>query len=88
MKKRVFNSVEQDSRRIVFRIMYEIGLIDNTLTTSDKMVKINSWIAMKTNFKEKGLNDLSINELKTLINKHQAVKRRYLEQQSAQAGLN
>jgi len=88
MKKRIFDSTEQANRRVVFRLMYEIGLIANEDTTAQKMLKINSWIATKTSIKEKGLNELDIKELTILINQLRAVKRRYLEQETNQANLN
>ncbi len=77
----------QTQRRNVFKLMYDIGLIDGRMTTRKKMAVINAWVENKTAFKT-DLNNLSYEQLTKLIKQLQAVRRRYNERTEFQAKYN
>ena len=78
---------KQTLRRNVFKLMYDIGLINANMQTSEKVAFINNWIKNKLKL-ENELNALSVDELTRLINQLQAVRRNYMAKQQQQAMLN
>lgn len=81
------NELKQRFRRSVFVLMYEIGLINSQMTTGEKVREINAFIQRKTKF-NKHLNSLTVEELTTLLNQLQAIRRRYQEADGFNAKLN
>lgn len=79
--------IMQKSRRTVFKLMYDIGLIDSKMNTGQKIGIINRWIEVKTAF-QGNLNNLSYDELQTVITQLNAVRRRYDEKYTKQARYN
>jgi hypothetical protein len=81
------NQFKQTYRRNVFKLMYDIGLINANMTTPEKTAFINNWIKNKLKL-GKELNALTLDELIRLINQLQAVRRNYINQQQQQAMYN
>lgn len=81
------NQFKQNLRRNVFKLMYDIGLINANMTTAEKTAFINNWIANKLKLNQE-LNALSTDGLTRLINQLQAVRRNYMSQQQKQAMYN
>lgn len=81
------NQFKQNLRRNVFKLMYDIGLINANMKSSEKVAFINNWIKNKLKL-EKELNALVVDELLKLINQLQAVRRNYMSQQQQQAMYN
>lgn len=77
----------QKKRRDVFKLMYDINLIDARMQSLDKLKVINAWINHKLNL-EKKFNDLDINELDKLIRQLQTVRRVYAERAKKTINLN
>lgn len=86
-QKRQYNGIEQDARRKIFSLFYEVGFICNEDTPQRKVIIINAWVKDKLNLK-KGFNDLTEEELQKMNNQLQAVKRNYKEAETKQAKLN
>lgn len=86
-KQRFENDLEQRSRRVIFRLMYDCGFIDNRMNNTEKLSIINDWIKRKTNLSGH-LNSLSYSELGSVVNQLQAVRRRYNEKIDNIIGLN
>ena len=85
--KRITNDRLQKMRRNIFKLMYDIGQIDASMSTNDKLLVINNWIEKKQKL-NKNLNQLSFEELSKFINQLQAVRRNYVEQEEKQAMYN
>lgn len=85
--KRQYNGIEQDLRRKVFKLFYDIGFISSSDNTQRKLFVINSWIGKKTQF-EKTLNELNETELNSCIKQLYTVRRIYEERQKKQAQWN
>ncbi|MCF8337893.1 MAG: hypothetical protein K9I74_07910 [Bacteroidales bacterium] len=81
------NELKQRFRRSVFVLMYEIGLINSQMTSGEKVREINAFIQRKTKF-QKHLNSFTVDELTTLLNQLQAIRRRYQEADGFNAKLN
>ncbi len=85
--KRITNDRLQKMRRNIFKLMYDIGQIDVSMSTNEKLLVINNWIEKKQKL-NKHLNQLSFEELSKFINQLQAVRRNYVEQEEKQAMYN
>jgi len=85
--ERKFNTIGQVERRKVFKIMYDIGFINNEDTGERKVYVINAWIKKKLNL-DKGLNDLSVDELNKMIKQLHTVRRNYKEKENKEAKWN
>lgn len=75
------NRETQHLRRNVFSLFYELNWIDSSMTASEKLTIINNWIIQRTKTGKNDINQLSADELKTLITQLQAVKRQTEENQ-------
>ncbi len=82
-----YNSAEQVIRRELFKLMYDVGFIDNGMNTDRKTFIMNGWIRKKMNL-EKTLNDLDITELQRMRTQLLTVRRLYLERAAKVAQLN
>ena len=85
--KRQYNGIEQDLRRKVFKLMYDVGFINNQETNTRKLFVINAWIKKKMNV-EIEFNKLSVDQLNKMIKQLQAVRRIYNEKAKFQAKYN
>lgn len=81
------NKFKQELRRNIFKLMYDIGLLNASMTNAEKVTYINNWIVNKLKI-NKVLNALSIDELTKFIKQLQAVRRNYVEQSQKQAMYN
>lgn len=77
----------QDQRRNVFKLMYDIALIDGAMTTENKLKVINAWISNKLNI-NKSLSQLNKNEVDKLVRQLRTVRRIYDERAKKVVGLN
>lgn len=78
---------KQQLRRNIFKLMYDTGLINNSMDSEGKMEMINAWAKNKLHF-TKELNYLSIDELNRFVRQLQAVRRNYVEQAEKAAMWN
>jgi len=76
--KKDFNTIEQQLRRKVFKLFYDIGFFATQDSTAHKLSQINAWILKKLNL-EKTLNELDETELNKLIKQLHATRRIYEE---------
>jgi hypothetical protein len=74
-------------RRMIFRLMYDSGLLEPTLPNPEKVGVINRFLSTRSNI-NKTLNELNIDELTRVINQLQAVRRNYAEMEKKKAVLN
>lgn len=81
------NELMQVLRRNIFKLMYDIGLINSYMTADNKLEYINKWIVGKLKI-NKELNSLNVNELTSFINQLQAIRRNYVSMTREQAMLN
>lgn len=86
-QKRQIADMLQKQRRNIFKLMYDVGLINNTMKSYEKVNVINNWISKKTKL-NKELNSLNYDELISLKKQLQAVRRNYNEAQVKQAKYN
>lgn len=84
---RINGELEQKFRRNIFKLMYDIGLINASMENGEKLEYINTWIKNKMKL-DKDLNSLTFDELTTLIKQLQAVRRNYMERSTKQAMYN
>lgn len=85
--ERQYNGIEQQLRREIFKLMYDIGFIHNNETNTRKLYVINAWIKKKMKL-QKDLNALSVDELNKMIKQLRTVRRRYNEKAQFQAKYN
>ena len=85
--ERKYNKIGQTERRNIFKLMYDIGFIKSNETGKRKVYVINSWIKKKMNL-DKGLNELSVDELNKMIKQLRTVRRIYEEKQKKEAQWN
>jgi hypothetical protein len=81
------NKFKQESRRNIFKLMYDIGLINASMVMAERQAYINSWIKNKLKI-DKDLNDLNIDELISFTKQLQAIRRNYVSKVNNQATLN
>lgn len=86
-RQRMANDIKQRRRREVFKLSYDIGFINNRMTTAEKLNKINGFIAHRAK-SVKHLNELSEAELDKLIKQLRAVRRNYTDEYERMAHLN
>jgi hypothetical protein len=86
-KQRKLAELEQQMRRNVFKLMYDIGLINTNMSNSEKLDYINNWIIGKLKI-DKDLNSLTLNEIGSLIKQLQAVRRNYIDRSKKVAMYN
>ena len=84
---RQYSTIEQNLRRKIFKLMYDIGFIQSSDNNKRKMFVINTWIEKKTSC-EKTLNELTEPELNTVIKQLHTVRRIYEEKEKKQANWN
>jgi hypothetical protein len=75
---RKLNELNQQLRRNVFKLMYDIGLINTDMSSIEKLDYINNWITNKLKI-NKDLNTLNFDELTSFIRQLQAVRRNYIK---------
>jgi len=86
-KQRKLSELSQQLRRNVFKLMYDIGLINSNMEADEKLEYINNWINGKLNL-NKDLNALTFDELTSLIKQLQAVRRNYVQKQEKSVMYN
>jgi hypothetical protein len=77
-KQRKLAELSQQLRRNIFKLMYDIGLINANMENAEKLEYINNWINGKLKL-NKDLNALTFDELTSLIKQLQAVRRNYVQ---------
>ncbi|MCF6184229.1 MAG: hypothetical protein L3J56_06325 [Bacteroidales bacterium] len=85
--ERQYSGIEQGLRREIFKLMYDVGFINNRDDNSRKLFVINAWIKKKMKLK-KQLNELSVDELNKMIKQLRTVRRIYNEKAQFQAKYN
>jgi hypothetical protein len=85
--ERRWSELAQQLRRNVFKLMYDIGLLNSNMNTAEKLDFINNWIKNKNNL-DKDFNALNFDELTTFIKQLQAIRRNYIEKKAKQAMFN
>ena len=78
----------QKMRRQIFRLMYDIGVINSEMDNEQKIGIINTWIYHRMGQLDKKLNLLDVIELTKFITILQTVRRRYAERANMKAHLN
>ncbi len=86
-QERQENELKQRLRRSVFRLMYDIGFLNSSMTNVDKIAEIHAFMRRKTKF-QRHFNNLTTDELTTLINQLQAIRRNYQQSQGLNVKLN
>lgn len=81
------NSIENDMRRTIYKLMYECGFMFNTDHKERKAAIIDGWIRKKMNLTI-SLNELNIDQLQKMITQLQAVKRIYNSKKQDLTKLN
>jgi len=84
---RKLGEMNQQLRRNIFKLMYDIGLINSQMDNDAKVKYINGWIKGKMRL-DKELNALTFDELTLFIRQLQAVRRNYVEKTSKQVMYN
>jgi len=84
-KKRA--KIRQNLRRNIFKIMYDLGYINNQMTNAEKVLAIDDFTSNKTLI-EKTLNALNIDELQKVIRQLQAIRRNYTQTEENKAKWN
>ena len=79
-EKREEAKLRQQLRRNIFKMMYDLGYIDNTMKNEQKILVIENFCSQKTKI-EKSLNSLTIDDLQKVIRQLQAIRRNYSEKQ-------
>lgn len=86
-EQRKLAELSQQLRRNVFKLMYDIGLINSNMEANEKLEYINNWINGKLKL-NKDLNALTFDELTSLIKQLQAVRRNYVQKQEKSVMYN
>jgi len=81
------NKLKQTLRRNIFKLMYDLGYLNATMSSAEKLAVINRWTYKMLHI-DKHLNYLSIDELRKVINQLQAVRRNYDKQTKKQVACN
>ncbi len=68
-------------RRKVFQYFYELGWIDVEMSNTQKRNIIANWIIQRTKTGKNDINQLTTDELNTVIRQLKAIKRNYEERQ-------
>ena len=74
------NKQKQKKRRQIFRLFYELGWIDNNMSSADKMEKIQGFLRQRSGI-DKDLNSLSLKELNKVIKQLHIIKNNYARQE-------
>lgn len=79
--------MRQNLRRSIFRIMYDLGYINNTMNNAEKILTIETFLKDKTKI-SKHFNSLNIEELNKTIRQLQVIRRNYAQHEENKAKWN